>query len=130
MFCTGFILSCAAFRPSWPLTVIYAVLIIGGLFRSLQYNAYGSIAYADIEQSRMSAATSFYSTVQQLSGALGIAISAAILTGTLVVSGHSRPQLYDFSLAFIGITIISLPPLWLSGRLHPSAGSELTGRAK
>jgi EmrB/QacA subfamily drug resistance transporter len=130
MFCTFFILGCAAFRPSWPLVSIYAVLIIGGLFRSLQYNAYGSIAYADIEQPRMSAATSFYSTVQQLSGALGVAISAALLTGTLLISGHSRPQLHDFTLAFIGIAIISLPPLWLSRRLHPTAGSELTGRAK
>ena len=48
--------------PSWPLAAIYAVLLTGGFFRSLQFTAYNTIAYADIPRARMSAATSLYST--------------------------------------------------------------------
>jgi EmrB/QacA subfamily drug resistance transporter len=126
LFCTFFLAICAAFRPSWPIALIYIVLIIGGLFRSLQFSAYGSLAYADVSHPRMSAATSFYSTVQQLSLTLGISISAAVLVAALTVSGHSKPQLPDFSLAFLAVSILSLPTVWLCGRLPISAGSELT----
>ena len=38
----------AAFRPSWPVVLIYAVLIVGGFFQSLQFMAYNTIAYADV----------------------------------------------------------------------------------
>jgi EmrB/QacA subfamily drug resistance transporter len=126
LFCTFFLAICAAFRPSWPIALIYIVLIIGGLFRSLQFSAYGSLAYADVSQPRMSAATSFYSTIQQLSVTLGISISAAVLVAALTVSGHSKPQLPDFSLAFLAVSILSLPTVWLCSRLPISAGSELT----
>jgi EmrB/QacA subfamily drug resistance transporter len=126
LFCTFFLAICAAFRPTWPIALIYVVLIIGGLFRSLQFSAYGSLAYADVSHSRMSAATSFYSTIQQLSTTLGISISAAVLVASLTVSGHSKPQLPDFSLAFLAVSILSLPTLWLCSRLPISAGSELT----
>ena len=38
----------AAFRPSWPVVLIYAVLMVGGFFQSLQFIAYNTIAYADV----------------------------------------------------------------------------------
>ena len=69
----------AAFRPSWPLPAIYAVLLAGGFFQSLQFTAYNTIAYADLPAGRMSAATSFYSTFQQVSLSLGITVAAAVL---------------------------------------------------
>ncbi len=128
LFCFAFLALCAAFRPSWPLPAIYVILIIGGGFRSLQFTAYGSIAYADVTPARLSAATSFYSTVQQLSSTLGVAISAAVLTGTLKLSGHARPGLMDFSVAFLVVALLSLPALLFCMRLPKTAGSELTAR--
>ena len=56
---------CAAFRPAWPAAAIYAVLLAGGFFRSLQFTAYNALAYGEIPRARMSAATSLYSTIQQ-----------------------------------------------------------------
>ena len=43
----------AAFRPSWPLLALYAVLLTGGFFRSLQFTAYNALAYADIPRERV-----------------------------------------------------------------------------
>ncbi len=126
LFCAAFLAACAAFRPDWPLAVIYAVLITGGLFRSLQFNAYGSIGYADIEPPRMSAATSFYSTIQQLSSTLGVAVSAAVLALSLGFFGHGTPQLEDFSASFMAVVLISLPAVWICAQLPAGAGSELT----
>ncbi len=126
--CFAFLALCAAFRPSWPLAAIYVVLFIGGAFRSLQFTAYGSIAYADVSPASLSSATSFYSTVQQLSSTLGVAISAAVLTGALRLSGHARPTLVDFSAAFMVVALLSLPALIFCVRLPKTAGSELTAR--
>ena len=79
---------CAAFRAWWPIAAVYAVLIFAGFLRSLQFTAYNTIAYADIPRARMSAATSLYSTIQQLSLTFGVTIGAAVLA---VASGFSRP---------------------------------------
>ena len=118
----------AAFRPSWPMFAIYAVLICTGFFQALQFIVYNTIAYADIPRPRMSAATSFYTTFQQLCVSLGIATAAAALAGSMFVAGHGAPLLSDFSTAFIVVSgIAAFAPL-LSTRLARDAGAELSGQ--
>jgi len=107
---------------------IYILLFVGGLFRSLQYNAFGSIAYAEIDQTEMSAATTFNMTSMQLSATLGIAISAAVLSSTTLLFKHGGPMLSDFTIAFLAMALISLLPLPMTMALPEDAGSELTGR--
>src|SRR5690349_10167826 len=48
----------AAFTPDWPLPLIFALLALGGLFRSLQFTALNTLAFADVPTARLSAATS------------------------------------------------------------------------
>jgi EmrB/QacA subfamily drug resistance transporter len=117
----------AAFRPSWPMPAIYALLLTGGFFQSLQFTAYNTIAYADLPATRISAATSFYSTFQQLSLSLGITLAAAILAALTRLSGHAEPHLGDFSVAFLLISAIGLLASPAGLRLDPNAGEELSG---
>ncbi len=117
----------AAFRPSWPLAAIYAVLFAQGFFQSLQFISYNTIAYADVSTRQMSAATSFYTTFQQLSLALGIALSAAALAGSMAVLGHGEPLLPDFSCALLAVSFVSLFAPLLSGAMDSGAGSSLSG---
>ena len=117
----------AAFRPSWPVAAIYGVLLVGGFFQSLQFIAYNTIAYADVPRPQMSAATSFYTTFQQLSLTLGIAISAAVLAGSVAWRGHGQPELADFSTAFLAVAAVAVWAPLSSRRLDPSAGAELSG---
>ena len=116
------------YRPSWPLVVIYAALIAGGFLRSLQFTAYNTIAYADIPRDRMSAATSLYSTLQQLSLTLGITVGAAALQFSTVLSGQAEPTLSDFTLAFMAVALFSLAAAPLAFRLSADAGDEMSGR--
>jgi len=120
--------ACAAFRPAWPMLGIYAVLLLGGFFRSLQFTAYNALAYADIPRSRMSAATSLYSTFQQLSLTLGIAVGAAALEVAIAVGGNARPSLLDFSLAFLVVTFFSLVAAPVPLLMPSEAGAELSGQ--
>jgi EmrB/QacA subfamily drug resistance transporter len=117
----------AAFRPDWPLPLIYGVLIANGFFQSLQFMAYNTIAYADVPREDMSAATSFYTTFQQMSLTLGIALSAAALAASVAVNGHVEPTLPDFSAAFLFVAAISFIAPLLATRLDKSAGAELSG---
>ena len=120
---------CAGFRPWWPTAAIYAALLLGGFFRSLQFTAYNSLAYADIPRSRMSAATSLYSTLQQLFLTLGIAVGAASLEVTMALSGDTRPAFSDFTTAFLVVAFISLLAAPASLLMPREAGAELSGHA-
>jgi EmrB/QacA subfamily drug resistance transporter len=119
----------AAIRPAWPEALIYLLLIASGFFQSLQFMAYNTIAYADVSRARMSIATSFYTTFQQMALTLGIAVSAAVLAASLALRGHTAPMLGDFSVAFLVVAGISaLAPL-ISLQLEHTAGAELSGQA-
>ena len=125
---TVFLALIASFRPSWPTAAIYAVLLVGGFFQSLQFTAYNTIAYAEIEQRQMSSATSFYTTFQQLMLTLGICTAASALAASLAVTGHDHPLLIDYSVAFLVVAVVSLAASPTCARLPRDAGDELSGR--
>ena len=75
----AFTAASALFTAVTPAAVILAVLLVGGFFKSLQFTAINSIAYADIEEKDMSKATSFASVAQQLSMSAGVATGALVL---------------------------------------------------
>ena len=122
-----FLASTAALRPSWPIAAIYGVLLVGGFFQSLQFIAYNTIAYADIPQPRMSAATSFYTTFQQLNLTLGICVASGALAASVAVFGHGTAQVSDYSVAFLVVTALSLIASPVCARLPPDAGAQLSG---
>jgi EmrB/QacA subfamily drug resistance transporter len=123
----GLVALTAAFRPDWPILLIYLVLLVGGVFRSLQFTAYNTIAYADIPPPRMSQATSLYSTLQQLSLTMGVTLGAAALAVLGAIAGKPHPRLEDFSAAFLIVAAVMLPASWLALRLPRSAGEEMSG---
>jgi len=121
---------CALFRPMWPIAWIYAILLAGGLFRSLQFTAYNTVAYADIPRDRMSAATSLYATIQQLSLTLGVVAGAAALQASMAFTGHPSPSIGDFSAAFLVVAAISLLASPVSLLMPHSAAAELSGHGQ
>ena len=105
--------------------VILGVLLVSGFFRSLQYTSLNTVAYAEIGSSRMSAATSAASMMQQLSNGLGVAFGALMLqiarhwSGTLTVT--------DFHAAFGCAGLVALAAVVIFLRLDPAAGAEISG---
>ncbi len=109
---------------------MYVVLLVGGFFRSLQFTAYNALAYAELQRSQMSAATSFYSAVQQLSLTIGITIGAASLQVTMWMSNHSEPGATDFRLAFVVIAAIAMLAAPMSLRMPRAVGEEMSGASR
>ena len=121
---------CATFGPAWPAIAMYAVLLVGGFFRSLQFTAYNALAYAELQRSQMSAATSFYSAVQQLSLTIGITVGAASLQVAMLMSDHDEPGATDFRLAFVVIAVIALAAAPMSRRMPRAVGEEMSGASR
>ncbi|MBW6527942.1 multidrug efflux MFS transporter [Sphingomonas sp. RHCKR7] len=119
---------CGLFRPDWPLPAVFAVMLVSGFLMSFQFTAYNTIAYDEIAKERMSAATSFYSTFQQLMLSLGICAGATALHVSMAAGGRTRPDFPDFSAAFWTVTAISLGALFVNLRFDPKAGAEISGR--
>ncbi len=118
---------CSAFRPTWPAAWIYLALLAGGFFRSLQFTAYNAIAYADIPRERMSAATSLYSTIQQVSLTTGVSVGAGVLELSMAVGGHANPLLPDFSAGFVVIGLISALAAPCTLLMPRNAAEEMSG---
>jgi EmrB/QacA subfamily drug resistance transporter len=119
---------CAAFRPSWPVAFIYAVLLTGGFFRSLQFTAYNTLAYGDVPRSGMSAATSLYTTGQQLAATIGVSAGAASLEIAMMLSGNHPAAPVDFSVAFLVVACLPLAAAPVALFMPRDAGDDLTGR--
>ena len=117
------------FRPSWPIPLIFLTLMVSGFFMSFQFTAYNTIAYDEIPPERMSAATSFYATFQQLMLSLGICVGAGALHVGMLLGDAATPRLRDFTLAFLVVTAVSASATIWNRRFSPHAGAELSGHA-
>src|SRR3954468_4059849 len=118
---------CGLFRPGWPLPLMFAVMVISGFFMSIQFTGFNTIAYDEVSQQRMGAATSFYTTFQQLMLSMGICAGAAALQGAMVMRGHHAPQFSDFTAAFWTVAAVSLTATIWNRRFSHEAGTEISG---
>lgn len=118
--------TCALFRPDWPVWGIVAVLGISGFFTSFQFTGYNAIAYADVDKDRMSAATSFYATFQQLTLSFGICTAATILELGKAAAHTTEPTLGTFSLAFVVVAGISASAVIWNRRFAADAGAAMS----
>jgi EmrB/QacA subfamily drug resistance transporter len=122
---------CASFAVGMPLALIFGLLLIAGFIQSLQYTATQAIAYADVEPSQLSTATSIASMTQQLSRGFGISVAALLLQQSMAWRGATTLAHADFVAAFAGTAIMALGCLGFSWRLPHNAAAEVSGhRAK
>jgi fucose permease len=125
----GFLAACAAFTQNTPVWVMLALLLVGGFFRSLQFTSINTLAYADIEQARVSRATALVSVMQQLAISTGVALGALAVELTQHFRGQPELTAADFPPAFIAVSVISAASILFFARLSPDAGAEMSNRA-
>jgi MFS family permease len=124
----AFLAACAGFLPGVPFAVMIAVLLAGGFFRSLEFTAINTIAYAEIEPQLISRATALVSAAQQLAMSTGVAVGALVVEITLWLKHGSVMSATDFPPAFLAIGVLSAAAGLIFARLPADAGAELSGR--
>jgi EmrB/QacA subfamily drug resistance transporter len=124
----GFILVYTMLTPMTPVAVMFLVLFLSGLARSILFTSLNAIAYADVTTVDMSKATSFVSMTQQLSVSIGVATGAFILHQSLVLRGAADLGLDDFLPTFCTMAALMLSSVLFFLPLSASAGAEISGK--
>jgi EmrB/QacA subfamily drug resistance transporter len=119
--------TCSMLSSAWPDAAIFVLLLAGGLSRSLAFASMGALAFADVPQERLSAATSFQGTAQQMMKAVGVAIAAGSMQLTMLFGGRLHPVHADFSYAFLVTAAVVLASWPMFARLSADAGEGISG---
>jgi EmrB/QacA subfamily drug resistance transporter len=123
-----FLAACALFTASTPLLLIMIILVVGGFFRSLQFTAINTVAYAEVEPAQMSRATTLVSVNQQLAISAGVAVGAFSVETTMLLHHVNELSAADFAPAFIVVAIISAVSTWFFYQMPDDAGHQVSGR--
>jgi EmrB/QacA subfamily drug resistance transporter len=113
-----------------PLPLLVVLLVASGVFRSVGFTTYNSVAFADVEASRMTHASTLNSTLQELGSGIGITVAALFVrlgeplgSAAGLGTGAGRP----FRVAFVLLALVLLVPLVEALLLDPTAGDAVTG---
>jgi MFS family permease len=116
----------ALLLPTTPVILIVVVMFLSGMFRSMQFSAITTLAFAEIPQPKMTAANTLYSTIQQMSTGMGIAMGAVFLRFSNMINGHAAHYtVADFRLAFIFVSLLGVVSLYGFTKLAPDAGNAV-----
>jgi EmrB/QacA subfamily drug resistance transporter len=125
---SAFLAACALFTVTTPLLLIMIILVVGGFFRSLQFTAINTVAYAEVEPAQMSRATTLVSVNQQLAVSAGVAVGAFSVESTMLIRHVSELSAAEFAPAFIVVAIISAISAYFFYQMPDDAGHEISGR--
>ncbi|OAF13713.1 MFS transporter [Bradyrhizobium neotropicale] len=119
---------CALFTVTTPLLIIMVILVVGGFFRSLEFTAINTVAYAEVENPQMSRATTLVSVNQQLAVSAGVAVGAASVETTMWLRHVSELDATVFAPAFVVVALTSAASSYFFWQMPGDAGHEISGR--
>ena len=114
------------FSADTPVPVMMAVLLAGGVLRSVFFTGSNALGYADVDDEEASQATAIVAVAQQLSVAFGVAVAGAILEISTRMHGGAL-TLLDFQIAFFVVGGLSVLAGVVYIRLPADAGSNVSG---
>ena len=121
--------ACGLLGPTTPYLLIVVVLVLAGATRSMQFTALATLAFADVDASQRSSATTISAMSQQLSMVFGVAIAAGCLSLLQTWRGAPVLGLVDFQLSLGLMGAITLFASLSFLGLHRGAGAEVSGHA-
>lgn len=122
--------ACALFRPGTPHWLLMLTLLIAGFFRSLQFTALNTIAFADVPSPRMSRASSLSTVFQQLAQSFGIGLAALLVHYTMQWRGSDAIDAANIAPAFFLVALVSLGGVVFFIPMARDAGAEMAGRQR
>jgi EmrB/QacA subfamily drug resistance transporter len=123
-----FLGACALFTITTPLLLIVIILVVGGFFRSLEFTAINTVAYAEVEPPQMSRATTLVSVNQQLAVSAGVAVGAFCVESTQWIRHMPELTADMFAPAFLVVSLISMVSAFFFWQMPDDAGHEISGR--
>jgi EmrB/QacA subfamily drug resistance transporter len=116
----------AFLQRTTPLVVLLALLTVSGVFRSIGFTTYNTVAFADVPAERMTTANTLMSAVQELGAGLGVAVGALLVR---VGAGFGSGGDGAYRVAFVALAIILAGSAVEALMLSRTAGDVVAGRA-
>jgi EmrB/QacA subfamily drug resistance transporter len=128
-----FIIACGLLTPDVPLALVLIVVFVYGVARSMQFSTLATLAYADVAQPQMSAASTLWSAAAQMTIGLGIAFGAVSLRAAAFLNGETTGRVFtldDFRLAFLLAGVLTLVSVIGYMGLSRDAGQSIGGGSR
>ncbi|RDK03345.1 DHA2 family efflux MFS transporter permease subunit [Paraburkholderia lacunae] len=128
-----FIIACGLLTPDVPLVLVLFVVFVYGVARSMQFSTLATLAYADVAQPQMSAASTLWSAAAQMTIGLGIAFGAVSLRAAAFFNGETTGRVFtldDFRLAFLFAGVLTLISVVGYKGLAHDAGQSIGGGSR
>ena len=126
--CALSLLACGLLSPSIATPIVYAVLLVAGMTRSMNFTSMSTLAFADVPAQMRAGATTLAAMAQQGASALGVAAAALALGVFQASRAGAELAAGDFRNAFfVAAALMGLATLWAL-RLRNDAGAELARR--
>jgi hypothetical protein len=127
------LIACGLLTPGTPLAIVLFVVFVYGMARSMQFSTLATLAYADVAQPQMSAASTLWSAAAQMTIGLGIAFGALALRVAANLNGETTGHVFtleDFRLAFLGAGVLTLVSAWGYAQMARDAGQNVGGGSR
>ena len=110
-----------------PIALTCALLVFGGVSRSVGFTAYNTLAFADIPPGDLPAANTLSSTVQQVAVGFGVAIGAVALRAGDPIGDWTGLDLpvAPYRIAFFLLAVLTVLPVVEAWRSARSTGDAL-----
>ncbi len=118
----------ALFSVLTPMWTVFLVMIATGVARSTQFTINNTMAFANLENSQLSSASTLASVVQQVGHALGISLGGLLLAAQ--VTQQETLTASDFTMPFVMVGLVGATAAIAYSRLHSRAGENMRGRQR
>lgn len=122
--------ACAFLDARTPEPLIFGLLVLSGVFRSIGFSAYASVQYADIVPEQLPSANAVSATLVQLAAAAGIAVGALFLRLFDMAPVFGNGPVAPYQGAFLAMAAMMLVSTVDSLALHRHAGAEISRAAR
>ena len=127
--CVASLMACGLLSPGMPPAIVYSVLFVAGMTRSMNFTAMSTLAFADIPAPMRPGATTLAAMAQQGAGTVGVAAAAVALGFFQMTRAGTELALSDFQNALMAAGgLMAVAVLWAL-RLPADAGAELSERS-
>ncbi len=120
------LMAMSSFSPGISFGLIYSILLISGLVRSLMFTGINALAFAETGHEQAAPATAMAAVFQQISLAMGVAV-AGMLVEISMAWRHGALAVPDFQFAFAAVGLIALIGVLPMLGLRADAGSAVSG---
>ena len=129
MICVVSLVACGMLAPVTPILVVYLVLFIAGMTRSMNFTSTSTLAFADVSDKDRPGASTLAAMTQQCAAVFGVAVAAFTLGLSQSIGGGASLALEDFHHAlFAAAGLMAIAVAWML-RVPRDAGIELSRKS-